>query len=71
MGSDAEELRTGENAVKVETKCDHTHIPGEEIQDCGNYRGIKLMSHTMQIWERTIDRRMREEDCRGAVWFPA
>ena len=32
-----------------------------DIQDCGNYRGIKLMSHTMKIWERIIDRRLREE----------
>ena len=21
-----------------------------DIQDCGNYQGIKLMSHTMKIW---------------------
>ena len=26
-----------------------------DIQDCGNFRGIKLMSHTMKIWERIID----------------
>ena len=32
-----------------------------DIQDCGNYRGIKLMSHTTKIWERIIDRRLREE----------
>ena len=29
MGSDAEDLRTGENAGRVEINCDHTHIPGE------------------------------------------
>ena len=34
---------------------------GDIIQDCGNYRGIKLMSHTMKIWERIIERRLREE----------
>ena len=28
-------------------------------QDCSNYRGIKLMSHTMKIWERVIDARLR------------
>ena len=22
----------------------------EDIQDCGNYRGIKMISHTMKIW---------------------
>ncbi|KAI5735287.1 hypothetical protein M8J77_016627 [Diaphorina citri] len=32
-----------------------------DVQNCGNYRGIKLMSHTMKIWERIIDARLREE----------
>ena len=32
-----------------------------DIQDCGNYRGIKLISHTTKIWERVIDRRLRSE----------
>ena len=36
-----------------------------DIQDCGNYGGIKLMSHTMKIWERIIDRRLREETTIG------
>ena len=22
-----------------------------DIQNCGNYRGIKLMTHTMKLWE--------------------
>ena len=26
-----------------------------DIQDCGNYRGIKMISHTMNIWQRIID----------------
>ena len=26
----------------------------------GNYRGIKLMSHTMKIWERIIEARLRD-----------
>ncbi len=39
------------------------------IQDCGNYRGIKLMSHTMRIWERIIDRRLREETTIGDEQF--
>jgi len=30
-----------------------------DIQDCSNYRGIKLMSHTMKIWEKIIDSRLR------------
>ena len=27
---------------------------------CGNYRGIKLMSHTMKVWERIIETRLRD-----------
>ena len=29
-----------------------------DIQDCNNYRGIKLVSHTMKLWERVIERRL-------------
>ena len=32
-----------------------------DIQECGNYRGIKLMSHTLKILERMIEARLREE----------
>ena len=35
------------------------------IQDCGNYRGVKLMSHNMKILERIIERRRREETTIG------
>ena len=31
-----------------------------DAQCCGNYRGIKLMSHTMKIWERIIKARLRD-----------
>ena len=31
-----------------------------DIQECKNYRGIKLLSHTLKIWERVVDRRMRQ-----------
>ena len=41
----------------------------ENIQDCGNYRGIKMISHTMKIWERIIDRRLREETSMGEEQF--
>ena len=40
-----------------------------DIQDSENYRGIKLMSHTMKIWERIIDRRLREETTIGDEQF--
>jgi Reverse transcriptase (RNA-dependent DNA polymerase) len=32
-----------------------------DIQNCSNYRGIKLMSHTMKLWERVIEHRLRIE----------
>ena len=32
-----------------------------DVQNCSNYRGIKLMSHTLKILERMIDRRLRCE----------
>jgi hypothetical protein len=31
----------------------------EDIQSCYNYKGIKLMSHTMKLWERVIEHRLR------------
>jgi len=31
-----------------------------DIQDCNNYRGIKLLSHIMKLWERVIERRVRK-----------
>ena len=40
-----------------------------DIQDCGNYRGIKLTSHTMKIWEMIIDRRLSEETTIGDEQF--
>ena len=31
-----------------------------DAQCCGNYREIKLMSHTMKVWERIIEARLRD-----------
>ena len=31
-----------------------------DIIECNNYRGIKLMSHFMKLWERVIESRLRE-----------
>ena len=59
---------------KIPTECrDSVIIPiykkKGDIQDCGNYRAINLMSHTMKIWERIIDRRLREETTIGDERF--
>ena len=32
-----------------------------DIKECGNYRGIKLMRHTMKLWERIIEAKIRKE----------
>ena len=32
-----------------------------DIKKCGNNRGIKLMSHTMKLWEKIIEERIRKE----------
>jgi len=31
-----------------------------DVQSCSDYRGIKLMSHTMKLWERIVEARLRE-----------
>ncbi|KAK3571394.1 hypothetical protein QTP86_010712 [Hemibagrus guttatus] len=31
-----------------------------DVQSCSNYRGIKLMSHTMNLWERVVEARLRK-----------
>ena len=32
-----------------------------DVQSCSNYRGIKLIGHTMKLWERIIERRLRRD----------
>nr|GFD03047.1 retrovirus-related Pol polyprotein LINE-1 [Tanacetum cinerariifolium] len=32
-----------------------------DAQAYSNYRGIKLLSHTMKLWERVIEKRLRRE----------
>ncbi|KAK3545256.1 hypothetical protein QTP70_002579, partial [Hemibagrus guttatus] len=31
-----------------------------DVQSCSNYRGIKLMSQTMKVWERVVEARLRK-----------
>ena len=40
-----------------------------DIKECGNYRGIKLMSHSMKLWERVILARIRKEVTIGKQQF--
>ena len=39
------------------------------VLDCGNYTGIKLMSHTLKLWERIIENRIREIVELGNIQF--
>ena len=32
-----------------------------DMQSCSYYRGIKLIGHTMKLWERIIERRLRRD----------
>jgi len=32
-----------------------------DIQDCNNFRGIKLLRHTTKLWERVIERRLQKD----------
>ena len=43
-----------------EELCLSQSIKQGDAQRRGNYRGIKLMSHTMKIWERIIEARLRD-----------
>ena len=36
-----------------------------DVQNCGNYRGIKLTYHTLKIWERVVEIRQRN----GKYWW--
>jgi hypothetical protein len=31
----------------------------EDVKSCTNYQGIKLMSHTIKLWERIIEHHLR------------
>ena len=35
-------------------------VKGDIIKECENYRRIKLMSHTMKLWVRVIEARIRK-----------
>ena len=42
-----------------------------DVQSCTNYRGIKLMSHTMKLWERVIEHRLRRKCDLKPIWVHA
>ncbi|VFQ79148.1 unnamed protein product [Cuscuta campestris] len=52
----------GPDEIPVEFWKHAGHGKGD-IQSCENYRGIKLLSHTMKVWERIIEYRVRKGVC--------
>lgn len=41
-----------------------------DIQNCGYYRGIKLLTCSMKLWERVIEMRLRKETpIIEPIWF--
>src|ERR1700761_1514496 len=40
-----------------------------DTQECKNCRGIKLMSHTLKVWERVVEGRLRRETEVGGRQF--
>ncbi|CAH9068624.1 unnamed protein product [Cuscuta europaea] len=38
-----------------------------DVQECVNYRRIKLISHTIKLWERVIQQRLRRT---RIIFFP-
>ena len=40
-----------------------------DVQDCKNYRGIKLLSHTMNLWERVREGRLRGQTEVSGIQF--
>nr|XP_009786371.1 PREDICTED: uncharacterized protein LOC104234498 [Nicotiana sylvestris] len=49
-----------EVARRVEAEYDDPIVQEQgNVQNCNNYRGIKLLSHTMKVWERVIEGGLR------------
>ena len=51
-GTMPDELRESTVTPIYKDKGDH--------MNCSKYRGIKLLSHTMKLWERVIDQRLKD-----------
>ena len=44
----------------MEKECAYLNLNKGDAQCCGSYREIKLMIHTMKLWERIIETRLRD-----------
>lgn len=41
--------------------CDVSFPHDTNMQSCNNYRGIKLVSQTMKLWEKVVEAGLRRE----------
>ena len=63
-----------QDARRMETEYISTNLQEQGgIQSCTNYRGTKMMSHKMKLWERVIEHRLRRMTSviKNQVWFHA
>ena len=44
----------------MEEEQDGADIQRKRRYECNNYRGMKLMCHSMKLWERLIEARLRQ-----------
>ena len=42
-----------------------------DIKEYGNYRGIKLMSHSIKLWDWIIEARISKGDRQATIWVDA
>ena len=64
-------LLKGERMPDEWRKCVVTPIYKDkgDSKECGNYRGIKLMSHTIKLWKRVVEARLRQKVVIGDQQF--
>ena len=48
------------NAIMQKSTITPIYKDKGDHMNCSNYRGIKLLSHIMKLWERIIDQRLRD-----------
>ncbi|KAF3659980.1 hypothetical protein FXO37_13722 [Capsicum annuum] len=53
-------MRRGRATRSNEISVDFWKFSGGAGLSCNNYRGIKLLSHTIKIWEKVVERRLRK-----------
>ncbi|KAK3523473.1 hypothetical protein QTP86_033590 [Hemibagrus guttatus] len=58
--SKAKQKAYDELYTRLDTREGQKDLYRIRVQSCSNHRGIKLMSHTMKLWERVVEGRLRK-----------